>query len=191
MRPVLKTAAVLTAVGAALALGLPGTATAGAGAHTGAPVPTEERAAAAFVQKVTLRLASDPGQAADGKGASTANGAEVIQWALSRAANQLWEPEATSDGYYRFESVNSGLCLNVKGGGNDDGAQIIQWTCGAAANEQWKFVPKGTGYQIVARSSGKCLNVQGGVGQGRNLIQYTCTADGAANDVWLPVWETL
>lgn len=186
MRPVLKTAAVLTAVGAALALGLPGTATAKA------PVPLgEQKAAAVSVQKVTLRLASDPGQAADVEGASTANGAEVIQWALHRGANQLWEPEATGGGYYRFKSLNSGLCLNVRGGGNEDGAPIIQWTCGNAANEQWKFVAKGTGYQVVARSSGKCLNVQGGVGQGRNLIQYTCTANGAANDVWLPVWETV
>ncbi|MGV9315877.1 RICIN domain-containing protein [Streptomyces sp. NPDC003691] len=186
MRSVLKASAAVVAAAGALALGLSGTATAGA------PVPVAEKAAAAvFVKNVTLRLASDPGQAADVSGASTTNGASVIQWALTRNANQRWEAEATDSGYYRFQSVNSGFCLNVQGGGNEDGAQIIQYTCGAAANEQWKFVAKGTGYQIVARSSNKCLNVQGGVGQGRNLIQYTCTADGAANDVWLPVWETV
>ncbi|MEU5164492.1 RICIN domain-containing protein [Streptomyces sp. NPDC020875] len=169
----------------ALALGMPGgTATAGA------PVPLAEGAAAATtVQQVTLRLSSDPGQVANVKGASTANGAEVIQWPWSGAANERWEPEPADWGYHRFRSVHSGLCLNVEGGGNENGARVIQWTCGTADNEQWRFVAKGRGYQIVARSSGKCLNVAGGVGQGRQLIQYTCTANGAANDVWLPVWE--
>ncbi|MFJ8230172.1 RICIN domain-containing protein [Streptomyces sp. NPDC094448] len=187
MRSVLKASAAVVAAAGALALGMSGTAAAGA------PVPVTEGAAAAAVnvQRVTLRLASDPGQTADVSGASTQNGANVIQWALSRNANQLWEPEAVGGGYYRFKAVHSGLCLNVRGGGNQDGAEIIQYTCGNAANEQWKFVAKGTGYQLVARSSDKCLNVRGGVGQGRNLIQYTCTADGAANDVWLPVWETV
>ncbi|MFF0445889.1 RICIN domain-containing protein [Streptomyces sp. NPDC004609] len=186
MRTALKTSAVLVAAGAALALGLPGSASAGAAGPAAAP-----RAASVDVQQVTLRLASDPGQVANVKGASQQNGAAIIQWPLSRTANERWEPEATGGGYYRFRSVDSGLCLNVKGGGSADGAQVIQWTCGTAANEQWRLVPKGIGYQIVARSSNKCLNVSGGVGQGRNLIQYTCTGAGAANDVWLAVAEDL
>lgn len=145
--------------------------------------------AATQINRMTLRLASDPGQVANVRGASTDNGAQIIQWPLSNTTNELWEPESTLDGHYRFKAVNSGLCLNVRGGGTEDGAQIIQYTCGSAANELWRFVQKGIGYQIVSKSSGKCLNVRGGVGQGNELIQYTCTADGAANDVWLPVWE--
>lgn len=148
-----------------------------------------ERAVAVAVQKVSLRLASAPGQVADVSGQSQADEAEVIQWEFARSANQYWEPEATSDGFYRLKAVHSGKCLNVKGDSHEDEALIIQWPCGDAANEQWEFVPKGIGFQLVARSSGKCLNVSGGVGQGRNLIQYSCSAEGADNDVWLPVSE--
>ncbi|MBT2408498.1 MULTISPECIES: RICIN domain-containing protein [unclassified Streptomyces] len=82
-----------------------------------------------------------------------------------------------------------GKCLNVQGAGNVNGTQVIQYTCGNADNELWKFVPKGIGYQIVVKSSNKCLNVAGGVGVGYNIIQYDCTSQGVANDVWLPVWE--
>ncbi|MFI1014290.1 RICIN domain-containing protein [Streptomyces sp. NPDC020965] len=174
--------AVAVTAGAALALGTlnPAAAT------------TEERSAerAITVQQVTLRLASDPSQVANVRGGSNENGAPIIQWRYTNAANERWEPEAAGGGHFRFKSLDSGKCLNVRGGGNENGAQIIQWPCGSAANEQWRFVRKGIGYQIVARSSAKCLNVAGGVGQGRQLIQYSCTTDGATNDVWLPVWES-
>ncbi|MFL4909184.1 RICIN domain-containing protein [Streptomyces sp. MMS24-I2-30] len=174
-----------------------GAAAAGAGLVLGSHVSATAQPSQALssqavqVQQVTLRLASDPGQVANVSGASQEKGARVIQWPLSRTDNERWEPEAVSGGYYRFRAVHSGKCLNVKGGGNESDTDIIQYTCGNAANEQWKFVPRGIGYQIVARSSNKCLNVRGGVGKGNPLIQYTCTANGAPNDVWLPVWETV
>lgn len=140
---------------------------------------------------VTLRLAADPGQVANVQGASLANGAPVIQYPWSGMANERWLATVDSDGYYRFASLASNKCLNVSGGGVADGTPVIQYTCQVppADNEEWKFVQTGIGYQIVAKSSGKCLNVAGGVGAGRQLIQYTCTPGGSANDVWLPVFE--
>lgn len=174
-----------------------GAAVAGAGLMLGSHASAAAQPAQALssqavqVQRVTLRLASDPGQVANVSGASQENGGRVIQWPLSHTNNERWKPEAVSGGYYRFRAVHSGKCLNVEGGGTADDTRIIQYTCGTADNEQWKFVSKGIGYQIVARSSNKCLNVRGGVGRGNALIQYTCTANGAPNDVWLPVWETV
>ena len=144
---------------------------------------------AIVAQQFSLRLASDPGQLANVRGASTQDGAPVIQYPWSGTANERWEANSALGGYYQFEAVHSGKCLNVSGGGTANDTQIIQYTCGSADNELWKFVPKGIGYQIVAKSSGKCLNVRGGVGVGNNLIQYDCTAQGVPNDVWLPVWE--
>ncbi|RPK41063.1 Ricin-type beta-trefoil lectin domain protein [Streptomyces sp. ADI92-24] len=140
-------------------------------------------------QQFTLRLAADPGQVANVRGAATGNGVPVIQYPWSGTTNERWEADAALGGYYRFKSVGSGKCLNVNGGGSANGTQVIQYTCGSADNELWKFVPKGIGYQVVVKSSGKCLNVNGGVGVGNNLIQYDCTSQGVANDVWLPVWE--
>lgn len=139
-------------------------------------------------EQVSLRLAADPNQVANVKGGSREEAAQVIQWPWSGQANERWKVEAVGD-HYRFRSVNSDKCLNVRGGGNEDNTPVIQYTCGTAANELWSLVPKGNGYQLVAKSSGKCLNVRGGVGEGRDLIQYTCTSNGVANDVWLPVWE--
>ncbi|WP_190120926.1 RICIN domain-containing protein [Streptomyces inusitatus] len=176
----LTAGAVALMAGAAMTLGLLGPAAASPGAASPAKL-------AVSAELVTLRLASDPGQVADVAGASGDDGAEVVQWALNGQENQRWEPEATGSGYYRFKAEHSGKCLNVRESSHEDGARIIQWPCGTDDNEQWKFVPKGIGYQLVVKSSGKCLNVEGGVGQGRNLIQYTCSADGETNDVWLPV----
>ncbi|MEV0491806.1 RICIN domain-containing protein [Streptomyces atratus] len=140
-------------------------------------------------KQLTLRLASAPGQVANVRGAGQGNGVPVIQYPWAGTANERWEANAVAGGYYRFKSVNSGKCLDVEGGGNANGTPVIQYTCSNAANTLWKFVPKGIGYQIVVKSSNKCLNVAGGVGVGYPLIQYDCTAQGASNDVWLPVWE--
>ncbi|MFE1960102.1 RICIN domain-containing protein [Streptomyces sp. NPDC059479] len=183
MRRTVGMAAVAAAGCVAVVVGSLSPAVAGGVEESGSP-------RAVTVEQITLRLASDPGQVANVRGNSSANGADIIQWPLSRAANERWEPESTGGGYYRFRSLSSGKCVNVKGGGSADGTPVIQYTCGTAANEQWRLVPKGRGYQLVARSSGKCLNVKGGVGRGNQLIQYRCTNAGATNDVWLLSWET-
>ncbi|WP_406422936.1 RICIN domain-containing protein [Streptomyces sp. NBC_00873] len=140
-------------------------------------------------KQLTLRLAAAPGQVANVQGAAQGNGVPIIQYPWAGAANERWEANAVGGAYYRFKSVSSGKCLNVNGGGNGNGAPVIQYTCSNSDNALWRLVPQGIGYQIVVKSSNKCLNVAGGVGAGRPLIQYDCTAQGATNDVWLPVWE--
>jgi hypothetical protein len=156
-------------------------------AATASPQP---RSAVNF-RVVTLRLASDPSQLANVTGSSLADGAAVIQYPWSGTSNERWLVTSDNNGYYRFASLNANKCLNVQGGGTADGTPVIQYTCTAdgAPNEEWRLVPAGNGYQIVAKSSGKCLNVRGGTGVGNPLIQFTCVAGGATNDTWLPVWE--
>lgn len=155
------------------------------------PAAAASPQAAVALKVVTLRLAADPTQLANVQGASLADGAPVIQYPFSGTANERWLATGDGDGYYRFASLASNKCLNVQGGGSADGTPVIQYSCSTdgAANERWRFVPVGIGYQIVSKSSGKCLNVGGGVGVGNKLIQYTCVPGGAPNDVWLPVWE--
>jgi hypothetical protein len=141
------------------------------------------------VPVATLRLASAPNLVADVANASQADGAPTDLWALTGANNQLWTIDSSLDGYYRFKSINSGKCLNVQNASTADGAPVIQWPCGASPNELWKVVRRVIGYQLVSKNSGKCLNVQNGVTQGNALVQHTCSANGANNDVWLAVWE--
>lgn len=162
------------------------TGTQGAAAAGGSATPTPRSIVA---EQFTLRLASNPNQVANVRGGGTADGVPIIQYPLSNTANERWELDAAGGSYYRLKSVSSGKCLNVLGGGTANGTQIIQYTCGTADNELWRFVPTGIGYQLVVKSSNKCLNVAGGVGVGNNLIQFDCIAQGAPNDIWLPVWE--
>ncbi len=171
------------AVGAGLLLGAIGPA---AASPSAGPAPQ-----AVVAQQLTLRLAGHPGQVANVRGAATQNGTPIIQYPWSGLRNERWEADSALGGYYRFKSVSSGKCLNVSGGGTANGTPVIQYTCGTSDNELWRFVPKGIGYQIVVKSSDKCLNVRGGVGVNNPLIQYTCTAAGVDNDVWLPVWEPI
>jgi hypothetical protein len=141
------------------------------------------------MRDATLRLAAFPNQVADVAGGSQVDGAKTVQWVLSGAPNQRWETEASLDGYYRFKSYNSGMCLNVIDASGADGAPVIQHTCGGAPNELWKPLRRIIGYQLINKNSGKCLAVGGGAGQGHPLIQFGCSPNGDPSDVWLAVWE--
>ncbi|WP_166385920.1 RICIN domain-containing protein [Catellatospora methionotrophica] len=140
---------------------------------------------------VTLRLNTDPQQVAVVGGASTANGARLIQWPVQDQPHYKWKPRVYQAGAYAFENVNSGLCMNVAGGGSANGAAIVQFTCGSFANSQWTFNAKGSGYQLVGVQGGSCVNVSGGTGAGNWIIQFACQPLGAPNDTWLAVWEPL
>ncbi|WP_234343534.1 RICIN domain-containing protein [Streptomyces sp. NRRL F-5123] len=169
------------AVTAGVAFGTQGAAAAD---RSGDPTPQ-----AIVAQQFTLRLAANPGEVANVRGAGSSDGVPIIQYPLTNAANERWELDAAGGSYYTIKSVSSGKCVNVAGGGTANGTEVIQYTCGTAPNELWRFVPAGIGYQVVDKSANKCLNVAGGLGIGHLLIQYDCTVPGAPNDVWLPVWE--
>ncbi|MFI0901738.1 RICIN domain-containing protein [Streptomyces sp. NPDC020983] len=160
--------------------------TQGASAADRSPAATPR---AIVALQFTLRLAVNPYQVANVRGAGSSDGVPIIQYPLTTGANERWQLDAAGGSYYTIKSVSSGKCVNVAGGGTANGTEVIQYTCGTAPNELWRFVPTGIGYQIVDKSANKCLNVAGGVGVGRILIQYSCTPQGAPNDVWLPVWE--
>jgi hypothetical protein len=56
-----------------------------------------------------------------------------------------------------------------------DGANVIQYTCGSGTNQQWQWQATGSYFRIVARHSGKCLDVvDSGTGDGADIQQYTC-----------------
>lgn len=94
--------------------------------------------------------------------------------------------------WYQLEAAHSGRCLDVAGGpgGIADGQNVQQWTCGgdAATNQHWRpeWVTD-THRHIIARHSGKCLDVEGGVGaieDGANIDQWRCGDAGDSNQLW-------
>jgi hypothetical protein len=82
---------------------------------------------------------------------------------------------------YTVVNRQSGKCLGVNGVSTADGAAVQQWTCGSGANQQFtlrKVTYTGNDshdYQLVARHSGKCVDVAGISTAARVLIhQWTC-----------------
>ncbi|WP_444544530.1 RICIN domain-containing protein [Rhizocola hellebori] len=106
---------------------------------------------------------------------STANNAEVKQYAWNGGGNQRWEFQDAGGGYLRIVNQNSGKCLDVTSGSTANGANIIQYTCGSGQNQQWQWVAIGSYFQLRARHSGKCLDVvNSGTGDGADIQQFTC-----------------
>lgn len=124
------------------------------------------------------------GQCMDVRGASTAAGSGVVQWACSWSQNQLWLP-TTTGGYTTLKAAHSGLCLDVANGSALAGTQVNQWTCTGAANQQFTLRQQGNGLAVVARHSGLCLGIEND-GAGARIVQQACT--GAPGQTWL--WRT-
>ena len=72
----------------------------------------------------------------DVSGASTADGATIVQSADTNAANQHWTLTATGNGYYEIKNVNSDKVLDVSSGGT----QLAQNTDTNADSQLWKVV---------------------------------------------------
>jgi glucosylceramidase len=118
----------------------------------------------------------------DASGWGTANGTWVQQWACGNGqANQEWQLVPVGGGYdevlNRNASANNEV-LDVAGGpgATGNGTQIQLWAYVGGSNQQWQPVALGNGYyELVARNSGKCLDVTGGSsGDGVRLQQWSC-----------------
>ncbi len=79
------------------------------------------------------------GDALDVNGASTANGAGIIQWPQNGGNNQQWIITDNGGGYYKITNRNSTEALDVNGASTTAGAGIIQWPwSGGGNNQQWQ-----------------------------------------------------
>ncbi len=112
--------------------------------------------------------------ALDVTGASTSNGAEVIQWPWHNGKNQRFLADPLDDGTFRLIAEHSGLVLDVFGASPDPGAAIIQWPWHGGPNQRFRLEAQGDGsYRIVAQHSGHVLDVEGAsTGNGARLIQW-------------------
>ncbi|MDG4785978.1 glycoside hydrolase N-terminal domain-containing protein [Micromonospora sp. WMMD1102] len=119
-------------------------------------------------------LAQHSGKAADINGASTAAGAQLIQWQSGSGLNQQFEFLASDGGYHRIRSRHSGLVLQVAG--NSTGADITQQPDSGATSQQWRVEDQGSGVvRMVNRQSGLAMDVW-----------QASTADGARISQWTP-----
>ncbi|WP_160165550.1 RICIN domain-containing protein [Conexibacter woesei] len=116
-------------------------------------------------------------------GASTANGARVVQWLDNSDWDQQWRLVDAGGGYWNLINRNSGLGLD-NGGTSTDGVQMQQWAVVGTGNfnQQWQITAASSGYyRIVNRTSGKSLDVRDGSLAEDAAIQQWTTYSGEPN----------
>ncbi|ADJ44701.1 alpha-N-arabinofuranosidase [Amycolatopsis mediterranei S699] len=126
-------------------------------------------------------LNRNSGKALDVNGASTADGANLIQWTRSNATNQQFQFVDAGGGNYKLRARHSGKLADVLGASTADGASVVQWTDNGGANQQFSLADSGSGYvRLVNRNSGKVADVQGAsTADGAGVVQ---ASSGTGND---------
>jgi hypothetical protein len=124
------------------------------------------------------------GKCVDARASGTANGTVVQQYTCNSGWAQQFQMAATSGGYSRFGNRNaSSQVLDVTGGAGAtaNAAKIQLWAWAGGTNQQWLPVSEGNGYyHLVARHSGRCLDVPGASGADSvQLQQWDCNGTGA------------
>ena len=132
----------------------------------------------------TFRLVNrKSGKVLDVSGASSADGAALIQWPSTGGTNQQWKLLPNVDGSYRLSNVRSGKVLNSPSG-SAQGAGLDQSTDTDSDNQWWKLVPATSGcYRLVNVGNGWCADVKdASTADGASIIQWPNT--GGTNQEW-------
>jgi Ricin-type beta-trefoil lectin domain len=127
-------------------------------------------------------IGKSSGKCVDARAAGTANDTAVQQFACNGTTAQQWQLQTTSGGYYRVNARNAvGQAWDVSGVSLADAAAIHLWAYGGGNNQQWLPVAEGGGtYHLIARHSGKCLDVPGNSSADAvQLQQFACNGSGA------------
>lgn len=72
-------------------------------------------------------------------------GTQVIQWGNNMGENELFQIEATGDGYWTISpKLNPNMCLTISNNSKDDGAAVIQKKSSNGDNQKWELeaIPK-------------------------------------------------
>jgi hypothetical protein len=145
----------------------------------------------------SVAVAQHSQQCLDDTNRGTADGVVQQQFFCAGGDQQLWNFRPVSGVADTYTAVNqlSGKCLDVSGVSTQNGAPIHQWTCIAGAQNQQFTLRKVTysgndshDYQLVARHSGKCVDVSNVSTQPRAPVhQWTCnpvTQGNPLNQTW-------
>ncbi|MDR0501010.1 MAG: RICIN domain-containing protein [Coriobacteriales bacterium] len=117
---------------------------------------------------------------------TTKSGVQVIIWDASLASNQRFRIASTSDGYYTFTSLSSGLLLDVQGSRMQDGTPVVQWPATGGDNQKWSITAINNDICTIspAKAPELAIDVKGATGANESaLIVYK--KHGAANQQWL------
>ncbi|WP_405014702.1 RICIN domain-containing protein [Kitasatospora sp. NBC_01539] len=118
-------------------------------------------------------------------GMSTADSAQVVQFADSGTDDHLWQLVDNGDGWYRIRNVHSGKVLGVDVMSTADSARVVQFADSGTADHLWQLVDNGDGwYRVRNRNSGKVLGVDGmSTADSARVVQFA--DNGSADHLWL------
>lgn len=115
----------------------------------------------------------------DISGASRNSGGNVIQWAETGGANQLFYlRQVDGTDHWVIEASHSNQALEVADGSTSNGANIQQWGYAGGSHQQWRLLQSANfdgAYAIVSVRSGKSLTVAGSA-SGDNIYQNSDAA---------------
>jgi Ricin-type beta-trefoil lectin domain-like/Glycosyl hydrolases family 39 len=145
----------------------------------------------------SVAVAQHSQQCLDNANLSTADGNVQQQFWCEGGDQQLWNfrPVTGIADTYTVVNQQSGKCLDVAGVSTADGAAVHQWPCLTGATNQQFTLRRVTysgndshDYQLVARHSGKCVDVSTVSSAARAPIhQWTCNPVGQSsplNQTW-------
>lgn len=72
--------------------------------------------------------------------ASTAAGADALQWTDNGTADHLWYINPVGNGEYQIVNANSGLALGIANASTTSGALALQWNDNGTSDHLWKLV---------------------------------------------------
>jgi alpha-L-fucosidase len=124
------------------------------------------------------------GKVMDVNGASSADGASVIQRPWTGGTSQQWKLLPNADGSYRLANVRSGKVLDSPSS-SAQGAGLDRLTGNGSAGQSWKLVPSATNgyYQLVNVGTGWCADVaDASTADGIEIIQWPAT--GGSDQDW-------
>lgn len=107
--------------------------------------------------------------------ASTADGANILQWTYNGSGDQRWALDPVGSGYFKLRASHSGKVAGVTGSSTADGGDVAQYTYNGSYSQHWKFNMTNNQYfEIQNRNSGKLLDVEnGGTADGVNIRQWS------------------
>jgi len=148
------------------------------------PAPAPAPAPAPTAKQYTVK-SSFSNLCLDIAGASTADGAKVVQQNCSGAASQVFSFVPDTSGTYRIVNMNSGRSLDVTDVSTANGALIQQWANSSGANQRFAMLTDtATGtVRLQAAHSARCVDVKDwNSAPGAGIQQWDCSVN--ANQKW-------
>ncbi|GEC07683.1 hypothetical protein SSP24_53380 [Streptomyces spinoverrucosus] len=134
--------------------------------------PSGEPAAASTTYTVVNR---NSGKCLDLAGSSSADGANVQQYACHGGNNQRWRIEDLGDDTHRLVNVATGKVLDTADCSAADGADLRQWSWLNNTCQRFRFLATDSGHvRIVNQATGKVADVANcGTADGTDVRQWT------------------